>query len=338
LNYSQNSLGIFFNAVDLSASNSNPDYSYKLWPVETLWSIPSKTKSVSFAQLPAGKYKFIVRAKDRASGWSRPTVFEFTITPPFWDKWWFRVIIIVMASCLIIGLFRFRIKKIEKDAFIENQLKELEMKALKAQMNPHFIYNALNSIQALVANDKKAEGVHYIGSFSRLLRQVLDNSENNIIGLDKELETLGLYIQLESLRLDMQLQYKKIIPENVVPEFEKIPPLILQPFVENALWHGLSRKEGEKEISISVSLEGNWLICDITDNGIGREKAQQWKNHSIAIHQSRGIDITRKRLIDYNEDNLVIPVEFFDLYSDEKKPAGTRVTVRIKRKFNPLPD
>ena len=99
---------------------------------------------------------------------------------------------------------------------------------------------------------KESEGIHYIGSFSRLLRQVLSNSENNIIGLDKELETIGLYIQLEALRLNMQLQYKKFIPENIVTEFEKIPPLILQPFVENALWHGLSNKQGEKE-SRSVS-------------------------------------------------------------------------------------
>jgi len=334
LNYGQNSLAIFFNATDLSTSYSTPEYSYKLFPVETTWSIPSKTKSVSFAQLPSGSYKFIVRAKDNASGWSKPAVFMFTITPPFWAQWWFRLIVLLIAAFIIVSIFRARIRKIKNDASIENQLKELEMKALKAQMNPHFIYNALNSIQALVANDKKAEGIHYIGSFSRLLRQVLDNSENNVISLDKELETIGLYIQLESLRLDMQLRYEKIVPENIVTEFEKIPPLILQPFVENALWHGLSRKEGEKEIKIAVSVAGNWLVCDIADNGIGREKAQHWKNHSIAVHQSKGIDITRKRLKDYNDDDLVIPIEFFDLYDDKKNPAGTLVTVRVKRKFN----
>jgi ligand-binding sensor domain-containing protein len=336
LNYNQNSLGILFNAIDLSNSNSNPEYSYKLLPLDTSWSIPSKTKSVSFSQLPEGKYKFIVRAKDQASGWSKPAVFGFTIRPPFWDKWWFRIIILAIAALTIISIFRARVRKIRGDAFIENQLKELEMKALKAQMNPHFIYNALNSIQALVASDKKEEGIHYIGSFSRLLRQVLDNSENNVISLDKELETIGLYIQLESLRLDMQLHYKKIVPQNIVTEFEKIPPLILQPFVENALWHGLSRKEGDKEIKITISLNTDWLICDIADNGIGREKAEKWKSNSAAIHQSKGIDITRKRLIDFNEDGLVAPIEFLDLYDDKKNSAGTQVTVRIKRKFNSI--
>ena len=334
LNYSQNSLGIFFNAIDLSTTNSIPEYSYKLLPLDTAWSIPSKIKSVSFAQLPDGKYQFFVRAKDQASGWSQPAVFRFTITPPFWNKWWFRLIIIAIASYVIISIFRSRIQKIKRDASIENQLKELEMKALKAQMNPHFIYNALNSIQSLIANDKKKEAIHYIGSFSRLLRQVLDNSENNVISLDKELDTIDLYIQLEALRLDMQLHYTKIIPENIVTEFEKIPPLILQPFVENALWHGLSRKEGEKEIKVTVNVKDDWLLCDITDNGIGRVKAQEWKSNSVAMHESKAIDITRKRLIDFNEDDLVSPIEFFDLYDDEKNPTGTCVTVRIKRKLN----
>jgi LytS/YehU family sensor histidine kinase len=214
---------------------------------------------------------------------------------------------------------------------VQNQLKELEMKALRAQMNPHFIYNALNSIQALVANDKKTEGIRYIGSFSRLLRGVLDNSEKNVISLDKELETVDLYIHLESLRLDMRLGYEKIIAEDIVAEFEKIPPLILQPFVENALWHGLGRKEGEKTIKITISITNDWLNCEIADNGIGRQKAEELKNNSVAIRQSKGIDITRRRLIDFNDDDSVPPIEFFDLTDDTHKPSGTRVVLHIKR-------
>ncbi len=334
LHYNQNSLGVSFNAIDLSTTNSAPEYAYKLLPLDTSWSIPSKIKSVSFAQLPAGEYQFVVRAKEKASGWSNPAVFKFTIVPPFWNEWWFRSIIIAIASFIIISIFRGRVRKIKHDAFVENQLKELEMKALKAQMNPHFIYNALNSIQALIANDKKTEGIRYIGSFSRLLRQVLDNSDNNVISLDKELETIGLYIQLESLRLDMQLQFQKNIPNNIVAEFEKIPPLILQPFVENALWHGLSRKTGEKKVAITISAKDDWLLCEITDNGIGRAKASEYKSQSVVLHQSKGLDITRKRLIDFNNDNSVAPIEFFDVHDAEKNTAGTRVAVRIKRKLS----
>ena len=332
LKYNQNSLGISFNAIDLSISNSSPEYSYKLIPLDKSWSRPSKSKFVSFAQLPSGKYQFVVRAKDRASGWSQPAIFSFDISPAFWNRWWFRLIIIILASLVIINIFRARIQKLKQDSLVQNQLTELEMKALKAQMNPHFIYNALNSIQSLFANDKKTEGIHYIGSFSRLLRQVLDNSENNVISLDKELETVGLYIQLESLRLDMQLQYKKNINEDIITEFEKIPPLILQPFVENALWHGLSRKEGLKEIIISFNRKEDWLICNITDNGLGRQKALELKSNSLISHQSKAIEITRKRLIDFNDTALVSPIEFSDLHDANNNPCGTQVTVRIKRK------
>ncbi len=330
--YNQNSFGISFNAVDVSSTNSSPDYSYQLLPVNTGWSIPSKTKSVSFAQLPAGEYQFMVRAKEGASGWSKPAVFQFTIMPPFWNRWWFRLIVIALAAYIVVSIFMARVKKIRHDAFINNQLKELEMKALKAQMNPHFIFNALNSIQALIASDKKNESIHYIGFFSRLLRQVLEHSDSNVISLDKELETTELYIQLEALRMGVQLNYQQVIPEHVVAEFEKIPPLILQPFVENSLWHGLNKKEGQKQIIIRAETKENWLVCEIEDNGIGRKKAEEWKSKSALLYRSKGIDITVKRLIDFNNDATVVPVQFFDLRDDNNNPSGTRVCVYIKRK------
>ena len=332
LHYNQNSLGISFNATDLSTSSPLPQYSYKLLPFDTAWSIPSKSKFVSLAELPPGKYQFLVKAKDRASGWSTPALFSFTIKPPFWNLWWFKLIIIALTAFIIIRLFMARIARVKKDAFVTTQLKELEMKALKAQMNPHFVFNAINSIQALVANDKKTEGIHYIGSFSRLLRQVFDNSEKDLISLDKELETVGLYIQLETLRLNMELHYNKNIDENVITEHEKIPPLLLQPFVENALWHGLSFKEGRKEITITISIIDQWLLCEITDNGIGRAKALELKEKSTVIHLSKGIEITRKRLIDFNGEANIVPFEFTDLFDENNNPCGTTVKLHIKRK------
>jgi ligand-binding sensor domain-containing protein len=334
LRYNENKITIETGIIDYySKGASRMRYKLEGKGVNENWQFGPANYTIRFEGLQPGKYKLRMQASNAALQFNGPEkTLVILISPPWYGTWWFRIIIIAIASYIVISIFRARVKKIKDDARIENQLKELEMKALKAQMNPHFIYNALNSIQALVANDKKAEGIHYIGSFSRLLRQVLDNSENNVISLDKELETIDLYIQLESLRLDMQLHYKKIVPENVVTEFEKIPPLILQPFVENALWHGLSRKEGEKEVKIIVSLKDDWLLCDITDNGIGREKAQELKNNSISIHQSKAIDITRKRLIDFNGVDSASPIEFFDLYDHCQNPSGTRVILHIKRK------
>jgi len=332
LNHTQNSIGIQFNAISLSGSGPRPEYAYKLLPLDTSWSNSSKINSVSLTQLRPGRYIFMVKAKDKASDWSIPASFEFTIKAPFWDGWLFRIAIIVLAAALVIFIFRKRIEKIRHDAGIENQLRELEMKALKAQMNPHFIYNALNSIQSLIANNKKEESIHYIGSFSRLLRYVLDNADYPVINLSKEIETIVLYIQLERLRLDVSLKFTCEIAQDIVPEFEKLPPLVIQPFIENALWHGLGQKQGDKKISISVMVEDQWLICHIEDNGIGRKKANEINRSTVRLHQSKGIDITRKRLFDYNSDSTVMPVEFTDLYDTTGAPGGTLVILRIKRK------
>jgi len=336
LQHSENKITIETGIIDYYSKGAS-HMRYKLEGKEKNenWQYGPANYTIRFESLLPGTYKLRIQASNAAFQFNGPEkVLIIKISPALWDTWWFRLVVIIFAAYAIVSIFKGRIKKIRNEAFIQNQLKELEMKALKAQMNPHFIYNALNSIQALVANDKKDEGIHYIGSFSRLLRQVLDHSENNVISLDKELETIGLYIQLESLRLDMQLQYEEIIPENLVPEFEKLPPLILQPFVENALWHGLSRKESDKHVKIAVELNHDWLICEITDNGIGRKKAGEWNSNSTSIHQSKGIDITQKRLIDYNENDSIIPIEFFDLYDNGGKSTGTRVIVRIKRKSN----
>jgi ligand-binding sensor domain-containing protein len=332
LRYNQNRISIETGIIDYYTKGNN-SIRYKLDGVNNQWQIAPANYVIRYEQLPPASYKLVMQASNAAGEFNGPEKsLLINISPAFWNTWWFRLLVIVIASYIIVTIVKGRIQKIRSDAFIQNQLRELEMKALKAQMNPHFIYNALNSIQALIANDKKTESIHYIGSFSRLLRQVLENSENNIISLDKELETIGLYIQMETLRLDMQLQYTKHIPKEVITEFEKTPPLILQPFVENALWHGLSRKQGKKEIEISVRVKDDWLLCDITDNGVGRTKAQEWKSNSALFHQSKGIEITRKRLTDFNEDDEVSPIEFFDLYDDKKNPCGTHVTVSIKRK------
>lgn len=334
LRYAQNHITIATGIIDYYAKGtSHMRYKLEQEGKSENWQYGPANYVIRFEDLQPGKYMLHMQASNAALQFSGPEkTLAIAISSPWYRTWWARLIVVVLAASIVIRIFSARVKKIKNDAIIQNQLRELEMKALKAQMNPHFIYNSLNSIQALVASDKKEEGIRYIGSFSRLLRSVLDNSENNVISLEKELETVDLYIQLESLRLDMQLLYQKAIAETLVTEFEKIPPLILQPFVENALWHGLSRKEGEKRIQVTVRLHEDWLICEVSDNGIGREQAREAKKNSIAISQSKGIDITRRRLLDFNDDNAVSPIEFFDLQDVAGNPLGTRVVIHIKRK------
>jgi len=174
MNYNENNVQINFAGVSF-VSSAEFVYSYRLEGLDTAWSSPSASNFVLFAKLLPGTYKFAVKCKTKNSEWSDATEFSFVIKPPFWNTWWFRLLIIAAAASLIIAFYRSRVKKIQKNALLNNQLVELEMTALKAQMNPHFIYNALNSIQALVVEERKDEAVHYIGTFSRLLRQVLEN-------------------------------------------------------------------------------------------------------------------------------------------------------------------
>jgi len=328
--YNENSLGIRFNGTNLSEA-SGQEYSYKLEPLDTAWSQSTQTNFVSLLKLLPGSYTFKVRAKNEGTAWSEPAAFSFTIERPFWDKWWFRLLLIGFGASVIIYAYSRRIRAIREEAFIQNQLNELEMKALKAQMNPHFIYNALNSIQSLIVDEKKSEAINYVGTFSRLLRQVLEHTDSNVITLEKELQTLRLYVQLESLRLNINLKYEITTDTELMTEYEKVPPLILQPFVENALWHGLSRKEGEKNLKISVSQTEEYLVCIIEDNGIGRTKAATFKKSTATeMYASRGIDITIKRLTEFNKTKDS-PVLYKDLFDNDGNAAGTQVNVYIKK-------
>lgn len=212
---------------------------------------------------------------------------------------------------------------------MQNQLHELETKAFKLQMNPHFIHNALNSIQSLVINNKNTEASHYINKFAKLLRQVLENSDHNLISLDKELYSLQLYVEMEQWRMNMNFNYQVKIDDSIANSIIRIPPLILQPFIENAIWHGLSRKEGTKKIMLNIKQDRDYLICEIADNGIGRKNAENYYESFPEGHLSKAITIIRHRLNDFNQTGIIDPVRFIDL-EENGMAAGTKVIVRIK--------
>jgi ligand-binding sensor domain-containing protein len=328
LQYNQNSLSILFNSPQFS-NNSLLEYSYRLLPGDTTWGDPIAGNIVSFYQLAPGNYHFEVISHIKGFDWSEPSVFSFRIRKPFWETWWFRIALIILASALIIFIFRYRLKQLKIKTGMKNQLLELEMKALKAQMNPHFIHNALNSIQSLILNNQSTEASRYISKFAKLLRQVFESADKDLISLDKELNSLQLYLDLERLRMSVDIEYEEKINENVFTSEIKIPPLILQPFVENALWHGLSRKEGHKKVILTIVWQNGWIICGITDNGIGRKKAAASYKTFPEGHLSKAVQITRQRLTDFNQSPGIEPVSFIDL-EENGVATGTTVIIRIK--------
>ncbi|HZV68229.1 MAG TPA: histidine kinase [Saprospiraceae bacterium] len=330
LKYDQNSLTFIFNSPT-TIENPGTQYAYRLLPADTVWSQASVNNSVSYNQLKPAQYLFQIRSHHRGEEWSNPTLFSFTIAKPIWETTWFRILILLMVSTIVAWIFRIRLKQERAKGEIKGQMLELEMRALRAQMNPHFIYNALNSIQSLVATNQTSSANKYISKFARLLRQVLENSKRSEISLRQELESLRLYVDLEKLRLDEDVKFVETVDESIFPETIHVPPLVLQPFIENALWHGLSSKKGEKKIELSIRADKEWIHFSITDNGIGRQKASMLKSQ-MTQHESTAIQNTIQRLRDFNGSIHSDPLKIEDLYLPDGTPAGTRIWLHIRKK------
>ena len=334
LSYRDNSLTIFFNGISMSHAKEMM-FAYTLSSNDSSWSMPSGNDFVSFINLSPGKYTFRVKARKSNTVWSDPVNFFFYIKPPFWDTWWFRLLSAsVIAFAIFFAVWKW-MQRIKKKTALEKKLGELELKALKAQMNPHFIYNAMNSIQSLIIHENTDDAIIYIGKFSRLLRNVLDQSDKALITLEQELDSLKFYFELESLRLEIRPAYHVISDDDIFPETEYLPPMTLQPFVENAVWHGLSNKTGDKKLDIYISCREDFIVFEIIDNGIGRKAHALLKSQGGTDHASKGFDITRNRLALFNNRPGTDPVLIEDLYTEEGLPAGTKVTVKILRTNKP---
>lgn len=215
----------------------------------------------------------------------------------------------------------------QQKELIESINHDLKAQALRAQMNPHFTFNALNSIQSLIMKKDTETAGKYLLKFSDLMRTLLNNSEKRWVTLEEEVETLKLYVELESLRFNSELNYTINLTGEHSYE-DHVPPMVIQPFIENALLHGLLEKPGEKNLDISFTRKDNRLFCEITDNGIGRATAARVNHWNKKAHESRGIKITEQRLKIL--DNLTQSdshVEISDLYDDQQNPSGTKVTL-----------
>ncbi len=213
----------------------------------------------------------------------------------------------------------------------QKKMAEIEMQALRAQMNPHFIFNCLNSINRYIVKSDQATASLYLTRFAKLIRLILDNSNNKNVILSNELEALRLYIDMEALRFDKKFSYRIILEEGVHAESIEVPPLIIQPYVENAIWHGLLHKETEGSLTITVSMiSENMIRCVIEDDGIGRDKARELKSKSAVTRKSLGMKLTESRLSLLNRYTaLTAGVDIIDLKAHDSKSEGTKVVLRI---------
>jgi LytS/YehU family sensor histidine kinase len=229
-----------------------------------------------------------------------------------------------------------RLQKLEsekQEAELRQQASELEMQALRAQMSPHFIFNCLSSINRFILKNESEVASDYLTRFSRLIRLVLINSKQSLISLEDELEMIWLYIEMERLRFQNSFDFNITFKNEINASSIYIPPLLLQPFAENAIWHGLMNKEGDKTLDFSFATNESQLICIITDNGVGRQKAQEFQSLKNVKEKSMGLMITVNRLAIFNKEsdhNTSFQVE--DLYDEKGNAVGTKVTLKIKTK------
>ena len=335
---------IVFQYVALHFANSSLNqYAYWLEGYDEDWIQAGTQRSATYTNLSPGNYTFHVKASNNDGVWNETgTSFTFTIGPPIWQTWWFRVVASVSLIVLIYGIvrwrlqqkFRLQLERSEKERQLAEQKQqsaELKIQALRAQMNPHFIFNCLNSINRFILTNEATKAADHLTKFAKLIRIVLQQSSKPLIPLEDELYCLQLYMDLEALRFEIPFYYE-INCNGIDTSSVMIPSLLIQPFVENAIWHGLHPKENENgRINIDLSLRNEILHCSICDNGVGRKSSTEFKEDSGNWKKSLGIKLTQHRLqlfessLKPEEAEIVIN----DMVNEAGQSAGTCVHIKI---------
>ena len=306
-------------------------YQYRLEGAETAWRTANYSDHViEYRSLSAGTYTFRAKAVYRGRE-SAEVTYNFTIATPFYKAWWFYLLVLIAISSMLVLWFRRRLKRQQLLAQQQNELNASKLTAIQSQMNPHFIFNALNSIQSLVLKGDVDNSYSYITKFANLVRRTLNYSDKEFIDFSEEIKLIELYLTLEKLRFSEDFSYD--IQTNGVEDV-LIPPMLIQPFIENALVHGLLHRTGAKWIKLEFELSDE-LTCVITDNGVGRAKAKAIKERQRSEHESFSVNAIRTRfeiLQRYHKGALGF--EYQDLFVDGQA-TGTEVVLRIpvKRKF-----
>ncbi len=333
-----NNIGIKFNSNGFQA-NQHVNYHYRVKEIDTNWqSIPLNTHFVNFNSLASGKYTFELKAQNVSAVspvFARPISFE--IAKPFWETYWFFGLVLLTAFGVIRLYFRNRLKQKEAQRIaeidkilIDKKITNLRLENLRSQMNPHFIFNALNSIQDYIISNEKELASSYLVTFSRLIRMYLDYSQQNEISLQEEFNALKLYLELEKVRFEDELEYKIEIDKKLEANQINVPSLFIQPYVENALKHGLLHKKTDRKLRVEAKvLQQNILQITVEDNGIGRVQSEKLKrsNHQ---HKPFATKANQERVHLYKNSlkrNITIAIE--DLYNANQTALGTKVVIRM---------
>lgn len=322
--YDQNDLFFSIDVLSFQSPKENK-IKYQLLPVDKTAKY-SHEYEIHYDNLPAGDYELVIQTVNNNGTEGGPITYHFTICKAFWTTWWFMSFSFITISFVSGYSIRKRINYLRKREQEKNLLKEKIVEyhytALRAQMNPHFIFNVINSIQLYVLKNQPKEAYNYLSKFSKLIRRVLENSKEKLITLSNELETLNLYMELERIRLEGNVQFHAQIDNSVDIEKLLVPSMIIQPILENAIWHGIvplnNKKTGKIDLHIRTSIDS--LIIKIRDNGVGIN------SEKIKSHESFGLNLIRDRL---SLLNGTTSIEIANLLDNEDKIQGAEVTIQL---------
>ena len=333
LHHTENFLEIELLALHLTSPGSNK-YAYRIPELDTSWRQLGSNRTITLANLQPGAYTIEAKASNADDVWSEEKkLLSIKIRPPFWITPWFIIVCAVSLAGALSAGFRYHVGQVSKrerlKSTFEKRVAELESKALRAQMNPHFLFNSINSVKSLISQGFNEKATLYLTRFGQLIRQILSNSEKPLVRLQEELEALRLYLEIEQLRFQ-NFSFDIQVDDNVDTDFIEVPPLILQPYVENAIWHGLMNlTSGSRKLSVHVRREASILCIAIEDNGIGREEAEKIRMLGKSRKGGMGMRVTGDRinlLKDLYGHDVSITVHDLTAHG---KPAGTRVEIRI---------
>jgi ligand-binding sensor domain-containing protein len=321
---SQNNIGVNFFAINFNMNGRIP-YRFRMNRGE--WTI-TLNRAIYFPSLSPGPRSFEVQAQNENGIWSESTFLTFTIIPPWWNSWWFKVIFGSLILLSGLGFLIWRTNKLNYEHGIQLQIKDLELSALQAQMNPHFIFNCLNSIQNFILQEDKEGAIKYLGNFASLTRSLLNASVAGKIPLAEEIKLLSNYLELENLRFSNRFSYTLKASDDIEIYDIEIPPLLIQPYVENAIKHGIAGKQKGGVVDIYFDKKDDYLMVSIKDNGLGMK--EPLASESEQRHKPFGMSITKHRLDLLENQQKEEMVRILTLKDNKGEVAGTEVIIKIK--------
>ncbi|MBL0084113.1 MAG: histidine kinase [Saprospiraceae bacterium] len=322
----KNFINIEYQAPNFSQTD-NIVYRHRLTGLDTSWVYTGQRSFVNYTKLKPGSYTLQVYAANSNMQWSnKPASLDIIVRPHWYETSLFYLLFGGLLAFIMVGLYRYRVNIIRNESVLKNKIAETEIAALKAQMNPHFIFNCINSIDAFIHMNDKYNASLYLNKFAKLIRNILDSSKENLVSFEKDIETMKLYTQLEEMRSEGKFKTQFVIDEKINNMDIKIPSLIIQPYIENAIIHGLrNKREGVGALMIKIEQNENYLCYTIEDNGVGRVAAG---SSSLNKQRSYGMQLSEDRLSLFNK-NEVSNIKITDL-SNNGLPSGTRIELKVK--------